>query len=122
MFPSAAVDITGLSIHVLPKYYKHSNFKSFVRQLHVYRFRKLQVDAESDWCVFQNPRFKRGHRHLLKTIRRKTNTLPAFAHVPNTKVRRRGMQHARWRMRSCARARFKFEVPSGCWGCELDGR
>ena len=41
----------GLSNVVLPQYYNHANFKSFVRQLHMYSFRKLQVDSESDWCA-----------------------------------------------------------------------
>ena len=41
---------SGLSQVVLPQYYNHANFKSFVRQLHMYSFRKLQMDSDSDWC------------------------------------------------------------------------
>ena len=59
----------GLSNVVLPQYYNHANFKSFVRQLHMYSFRKLQV--ESGWCVFVHPEFKRGRRDLLHKIKRK---------------------------------------------------
>ena len=78
----------GLSLKVLPKYYNHSNFKSFVRQLHMYSFRKLQVDPDGDCyrCIFQQPRFKRGQRHLLKTIKRKTSSLGSMTRISTAKV------------------------------------
>ena len=55
----------GLSNVVLPQYYNHANFKSFVRQLHMYSFRKLQVDSESDWCARARP--ERARTCLLYT-------------------------------------------------------
>ena len=48
---------------VLPQYYNHANFKSFVRQLHMYSFRKLQVDSESDWCARARDRRETRARH-----------------------------------------------------------
>ncbi|KAL7750001.1 Heat shock transcription factor [Sorochytrium milnesiophthora] len=76
---------------VLPKYYKHTNMQSFVRQLNMYGFHKvphitqgvLQSKGADELLEYSNPHFQRDRPDLLLLIPRKKGSSAAHGSGPS---------------------------------------
>jgi len=69
------LDVKQFAQTVLPKYFKHNNMDSFVRQMNIYGFKKVQnitdgamMPPEYMQIEYENPFFVRGRFDLTKNI------------------------------------------------------
>lgn len=63
-------DTAAFAREVIPRYYRHSNWASFVRQLNSYRFHRFKVTSITATCEFKHPAFQRDHPELMSGMKR----------------------------------------------------
>ncbi|KAM9324092.1 heat shock factor protein 3-like [Gastrophryne carolinensis] len=75
------LDDQRFSKEILPRYFKHNNLSSFIRQLNMYGFRKVMslesglVQSDRGSTIeFHHPFFKQGQAELLENIKRKISS------------------------------------------------
>ena len=59
-------DPKRLELEILPKYFRHARFQSFVRQLNFYSFKKISKERNS-W-VYSHEYFQRGNKNNFITL------------------------------------------------------
>ncbi|RHY13649.1 hypothetical protein DYB30_000382 [Aphanomyces astaci] len=64
------LDMVSIAHTILPKYFKHSNYASFQRQLNYFGFRKW-TKSQTTICTFSHPEFLRHRPDRMARIKRK---------------------------------------------------
>ena len=84
-------DVPRFETQCLPKYFNHSNFSSFTRQLNFYGFTKLRSDPDLQMSTNSSVRFcheffQRGKPELLQNIQRATAYNKESATLPPSRA------------------------------------
>ena len=64
--------------HILPKYFRHSNFTSFQRQLNYFGFKKWSKSKTKN-CIFSSENFTKHDKSALAFIRRRSNVKVCYS-------------------------------------------
>eukprot|EP00611_Tribonema_gayanum_P022102 TRINITY_DN4378_c0_g1_i2.p1 TRINITY_DN4378_c0_g1~~TRINITY_DN4378_c0_g1_i2.p1 ORF type:complete len:300 (-),score=105.45 TRINITY_DN4378_c0_g1_i2:688-1548(-) len=108
-------DVHTFTSAVLPQYFNHGNFQSFVRQLNMYNFKKTVAPGLS-LCEFSHPLFRRGRAEQLRQMKCKP---PSTSGVRKKATMRRQPQRPPQQQHPRQRSTLASAVASSAQACSV---